>query len=118
MAKDNGLFGNFNEFVEMCEDIAERMDCSCKVKEYHRYGFNTVSLETDAFGGTFVCFNYDLKTGRMERRERRDIYQQHRRCYAVCREVLQQTRSTSQDKAFHARPVGFPEKSVLSCIKK
>lgn len=63
MAKDNGLFGNFNEFVEMCEDIAERMDCSCKVKEYHRYGFNTVSLETDAFGGTFVCFNYDLKTG-------------------------------------------------------
>ena len=61
--ESRGLFKDFNVFVNLCNDIADKLECETKVKDYTKYGFKTVYIETDAFGGVFVTFNYDINTG-------------------------------------------------------
>ena len=58
-----GLFKDFNIFVNLCKDIAKKLECRVKIKDYPDYGFKTVAIETDAFGGVFCSFHYDTKTG-------------------------------------------------------
>lgn len=61
--ESRGLFKDFNVFVNLCNDIADKLECTVKVKDYTKYGFKTVSIETDAFGGVFCTFNYDTNNG-------------------------------------------------------
>lgn len=61
--ESRGLFKDFDEFVAMCKDIAKKLECMVEVKNYNDYGFNVVAIETDAFGGVFCSFHYDIATG-------------------------------------------------------
>lgn len=61
--ESKGLFKDFNIFVNLCKDIAEKLECRVETRDYPDYGFKTVAIETDAFGGVFCNFHYDTKTG-------------------------------------------------------
>lgn len=61
--ESRGLFKDFNVFVDLCKDIAKKLECQVDVKDYPDYGFKLVAIETDAFGGVFCSFHYDDKTG-------------------------------------------------------
>lgn len=61
--ESRGLFKDFNVFIDLCKDIAKKLECQVDVKDYPDYGFKLVAIETDAFGGVFCSFHYDVKTG-------------------------------------------------------
>lgn len=58
-----GLFKDFNTFVNLCKDIAKKLNCTVDVTNYDDYGFNVVAIETNAFGDVFCSFHYDTATG-------------------------------------------------------
>lgn len=53
---------NFEQFNAYCQGIAEALQTTAKAKEYNKYGWSCVSFETDAFGGVYCNFHYDLTT--------------------------------------------------------
>ena len=53
---------NFNEFSNICKNIAAELDTIVKIKNYENYGFAQVSFMTDNFGGTYAIFKFDHKT--------------------------------------------------------
>ncbi len=56
---------NFNEFSHYCQGIAEALETGIDIKEYPQWNWSQVVFRTDAFGGSYACFHYDLTTGRV-----------------------------------------------------
>lgn len=61
--ESRALFKDFDKFVDMCKDIAKKLNCTVDVTNYDDYGFNVVAIETNAFGDVFCSFHYDTATG-------------------------------------------------------
>lgn len=51
------------EIQKHLENIAKDLDTMFEAKHYEQYGYSTYSFMTDKFGGTYVHFHCDHKTG-------------------------------------------------------
>ncbi len=70
----------FDNFVNLCKEIANNLQTICEVKEYKEYGWAAIAFMTDKFGGTYINLHYDLQTneivnwyGQKNAREIKDI---------------------------------------------
>ena len=58
---------NFDHLVSICKEIVENHTTHSSVEEhvYTAFGWGSVDIMTDHFGGTYVSLHYDFKTGKV-----------------------------------------------------
>ena len=56
---------NFDQLVSTCEEITKKhtVHSSVESRVYTDYGWGSVTIMTDSFGGAHTQLHYDLKTG-------------------------------------------------------
>jgi hypothetical protein len=58
---------NFDQLVSICEETTKKhtVHSSVESRVYTDYGWGSVAIMTDHFGGTYVNLHYDFKTGKV-----------------------------------------------------
>jgi len=54
---------NFNDFVNICKNIAADLRTMVEVKDYRKFGWASIAFMTDKFGGTYMHLHYDHHNG-------------------------------------------------------
>ena len=57
---------NFNEFTNICKNIANDLNTMVEVKDYSKHGWAQVVFMTDKFGGTYAIFHFDTNTNEVK----------------------------------------------------